>query len=499
MAEVPTPEPVDGFVNPDQVPIEIWRIPKPGRPPVLLLHGASAQHETFCIPRGRSLSEFLWDQGDYDVWLLDWRGSRKVTDAMGPEKLQQWRDVLDLDHAASEDIPLALQHIADVIDADDDSPKYKIHVVAHCLGAAVLAQAIAGGDAPILRRIGRVVLLTIGLFYEPPLDGKAKSQFNVLDRLWKAGSVSLIDPRTPERTDTWPPELRSVYDGIGPGLRPHPQADVEALGSHALCNRVSFMYGTPFRHSHLDPKIHGVRHVPFTKGAVEPRKGERIRSKRSPEASKHEGVGFVSCLQLAAGSWSQGDARGTIGLSGACGAFPSEHPLATDDDEIIGVCGGSAADDTPPELGRQFGGIPIRMYFQGAQNVRRRWAAPFDEAADGSASLQKQKSYIDEQARRRFESLPAVTLITGAHNQLWHRDSINRMYEWLTGGRGSGLRAKFQKEILLDYGHQDLLWGKSASSDVFPIIVDRGLGGKAAPILADPDGPSHGPDWTSSH
>jgi pimeloyl-ACP methyl ester carboxylesterase len=526
VAEAPALERVNGFKPVDGIPLQLHRMPKPGRPPVLLLHGASAQHETFCIPRGRSLAKFLWDE-DYDPWLLDWRGSRNVTDAMGPQKLEQMRDVLDLDRAASEDIPAALRRIASVRDREDRTKRHKIHVIGHCLGAAVLAQAIADDNLP-LHSLGRVVLLTIGLFYEPPLDGKMKSQFNVLDRLWKAGSVSLIDPREPAAEATWPPELRDIYQGIGPGLRPHPRADGEPLCSHALCNRVSFMYGVPFRHSNLVGEIHGVATVKFTDGRAEPRRGERLQAvfkketaneagqlvhRRSEAPVERPGVGFVSTVQIESGSWHRGDAKGTLELNGSVGEFPAQkrqrkklvsyYGLCAEDQEI-GFCdgkpehGGRPQHDQPAQLEKQFGGIPLRMYFQGTQNVRRRWAARFDPSTARSVSLQRDKALIGSGARKNFHSLPAVTLITGAHNQLWHRDSINRMYEWLTRGLTSHQRQRFQKVIFRDYGHQDLLWGKSAWDDVFPTILEEGLGGRGASILVENEAPQPGPHLSHS-
>jgi hypothetical protein len=51
------------------------------RKPVLLLHGASANHQTFTIPRAHlpSLADWLVKKG-FDPWLLDWRGSGLVVD-----------------------------------------------------------------------------------------------------------------------------------------------------------------------------------------------------------------------------------------------------------------------------------------------------------------------------------------------------------------------------------------------------------------------------------
>ncbi|MDH3726739.1 MAG: alpha/beta hydrolase [Myxococcales bacterium] len=527
MAEVPEPTIVEGFDPPPGIPLELRQVSNPGTPPVLLLHGASAQHETFRIPRSRSLSDFLWEEG-YEPWLLDWRGSRRVTDAMDVERLEENRYVLDLDHAAREDIPWALRTIMEARDHEDFPKKHKIHIVAHCLGAAVLAQMIAAGDTSFSDRLGRIVLLTIGLFYEPPLDGKLKGQLSVLDRLWTEGDVHVIDPGKPEIPSRWPPGLRSIYNGIGPGLRPHPGADAEPKCSHALCNRVSFMYGTPFRHPNLVDEIHGVWRVKFSKGRAKPRVGERLQAvfvdgrseKPAAESGEppvdassalpvpHSGVGVVSHVQPESGSWRRGDAKGTLLLSGCAGEFPpivsreGDEPVVYYElraqDQSIGICdgselSGSKLDEVKPGLWGQFGGIPLRMYLQGALNVRRRWAAKF--STDRSVELQGDKVLISAAARERFHKLPAVTLITGEHNQLWHRDSINRMHEWITAGLNRKARERFTKVIIPSYGHQDLLWGKKSWDEVFPIILGKGLDGPGTSILVDddPPGPTPGP------
>ena len=55
----------------------------------------------------------------------------------------------------------------------------------------------------------------------------------------------------------------------------------------------------------------------------------------------------------------------------------------------------------------------------------------------------------------------ALTLITGTENQVWHRDSIDCMHEWLHRELGSGAR-KIRKRVFEDYGHVDLWWSRRA-------------------------------------
>ena len=83
---------------------------------------------------------------------------------------------------------------------------------------------------------------------------------------------------------------------------------------------------------------------------------------------------------------------------------------------------------------------------------------------DPTRSTLTDKQLVSEDARRRFDDLEKVTLITGDLNQLWHRNSIDYMHEWLRRGSSS---EKFQKHVIPGYGHQDLLWGQNATNDVY--------------------------------
>jgi hypothetical protein len=89
---------------------------------------------------------------------------------------------------------------------------------------------------------------------------------------------------------------------------------------------------------------------------------------------------------------------------------------------------------SPPCLPELFGAIPLHMYIHGAKNIRA-GRATFYKAGTRSDDL-----FVSDAARERFKRLTKVTLITGALNRLWHRDSIDRMYEWLRRGPRSDCR-----------------------------------------------------------
>lgn len=405
------PEPiriVSGRADGERVELPLWRLRREGGRPVLLLHGASARHESFMIPgphpqdpgSPRCLMEYLHGLG-FEPWLLDWRGSGLVVDeVLNSGTAGRLRDCFDFDCAARFDVPAALDAIARERaskGARGEKAPVQIGAVGHCMGAAILAQAIAAGHAGPEQGLRRVVLLTLGLFYEPAWDGRLKGQDHVLERLRHGAPMHLVvDPR-PGRV--WPPELEEIYANWPDSLRPH--RDGELSETERMCNRVSFMYGPPYLERNLDPSIH------------------------------RDGL-----------------------------------------------------------LEGQFGAIPLRMYLHGAQNARRGWAAPFDAENDDV-------TLIGPDAWRRFDVLDSVTLLTGAENQLWHRDSIDRMYEWLM--RGSRSRhCAVRKQVFTDYGHQDLLWGSQAHAMVFGEIA-AGLGEPAleaetaAPPRRAPPPPAPGP------
>jgi len=349
---------------------------------VLLLHGASANHGTFGVREG-GLAE--WLAATFDVWLLDWRGSSIVVDDRH-NRLKR-PELFNFNAAAQYDIRAALNEMG----RHGVTPP--VAAVGHCMGSGVLAEAIARKHVT-RQDLDCVVLLTLGLFYETPLDSRMKSEERILDRL-RAERLAIdpfvcVDPRVADATGKlqapWPDELDRMYEDW-PGRQfhseegeEHGERSEECRRVRHMCNRVSFMYGMPYHHGNLIDEIHGT-------------------------------------------------------------------PLID------------------PVLQDQFGSIPLHMYIHAAQNIRQRHATFYEDK-----ELPDQV-FISDAARTQFSHLDKVTLITGARNRLWHRNSIDLMYEWLTQG-SFRLRRRVRKHILPTYGHQDLLWGKEATTDVYPIITE---------------------------
>lgn len=434
----------------------LHRRPNLGRIPVLLLHGASARHETFTLPRpfggvARSLVDWLHDRG-FDPWLLDWRGSARVVDeARDSGLLSAARQSLDLDSAAAFDLPEALARVRATTSSEGVADSV-LGIVGHCMGAAVVAQAIAQGTLDMdLRRL-HVVLLTLGLFYEAPAESQLRSQDPLLERLLgSATPPSVIDPR---EGATWPAELGELYASLRSGTdhRDHSSGTISA--AEALCDRVSFLYGRPYLERNLFATVHRDSLViEFRDGVRAPSAGDRIYGAMSGARAR------VLEVIAGAGTWERGDRAGTLLGSPEAEGFRAGEALVLGGRKVA-TC--LAAESLAAELPAQFGAIPLRLYTHAWRNLRRGWAAAFD-ARDEDRAL------VGRTAHARFCGLGRLLLLTGERNSLWHRRSIDRMHDWLV--RGPGCRAlPVSLRVLRGYGHQDLLWGRAARQDVFPSI-----------------------------
>jgi hypothetical protein len=118
-------------------------------------------------------------------------------------------------------------------------------------------------------------------------------------------------------------------------------------------------------------------------------------------------------------------------------------------------------------LRTRFGSIHRTLFTHCSQNVRRGIAAPFGEPVRGSSA----QTHLGGRSWSGLE----VTLVTGSRNRLWHRNSIDRMHEYLSR-KEAGARAR--KQVFANYGHSDLIWGPRARDDVFPALLRpiRGAG-----------------------
>jgi hypothetical protein len=119
-----------------------------------------------------------------------------------------------------------------------------------------------------------------------------------------------------------------------------------------------------------------------------------------------------------------------------------------------------------------FGPLHLGLYLHAGQLVRRGYAARFDEPD----IVGRRRESANNERQLEGDLLPAhfktkrVTLLTGAENQLWHRDSIDRMHEWLLAHACFRREPRHQKHVLRDYAHLDLFLGAEAQTEVYPLI-----------------------------
>ncbi|HMJ14364.1 MAG TPA: alpha/beta fold hydrolase [Polyangiaceae bacterium] len=307
-----------------------------GRPntsadPVLLVHGATAWRGTFLQPDGGLVRYLLQN---FDVWTLDWRCSKVITDAWLAEPGERVPEPvvkMTLDEVAALELPAAVAQLAA---ATDRVP----HVLGHCMGAAAAALAAArGAIAPAARAsesspaVRSLMLSAIGLFFRGGVDTWLRAQ----ERLDAVQQPTWYLSPSAER---WPDDYEQVYALWS--KTPYPHCD------RSFCRRISSLLGAPYR----------------------------------PDE-----IGYLH------------------------------------DDDLHG-------------LPSQFGAMPLSFLGHCARSVRRGFPpGSYDPA--------------------RFEGL-RVHLLTGNENQLWHRDSIDRMYDWLRRDR----RVQVTKRVFERYGHQDLWW-----------------------------------------
>lgn len=106
--------------------------------PVLLCHGAFANHTNFTKPRGACLVDTLLEHG-FDCWLIDFRGTRSSEPPLG-----RGRTSVQMDDYLLQDIPAALAFIRQV------TGYAQVHWVGHSLGGMLLyAHVLVHGNHAI--------------------------------------------------------------------------------------------------------------------------------------------------------------------------------------------------------------------------------------------------------------------------------------------------------------------------------------------------------------
>lgn len=334
-------------------------------PAVLLLHGGNTHSDTFCYPAG-GLAAFL--ARDFDVWLLDWRGSPHVVDPLmqrsplGGSARAERRNYT-LDTVAEVDLPAACEAVRREIGTER-----RFCVLAHCLSGPALCLALVRGALDRFK-LDNLVLMTLGLFCEVPWNGWLKAENFFLERvIGNTAAKSECRGLSPKLPEAWPAQMADAY-------KTWPRAWLPE-GSEFL-QRLTFMIGQPFSVEMLHPELID--------------------------------LGFE----------------------------------------------------------RFFGHLHLGLYMHAGQIVRRGYVAPFDapdviDSASRGGSAARAAALADLVSDRIADA--RLTLVTATRNQVWHRDSMDLMYDWLRN-HGS---VRCQKEVFQGYNLQELLWGRDAWTEVYP-------------------------------
>jgi len=221
-----------------EVSLPLYRVPTENprsRRPVLLVHGGSAWSHSFTVPSGQGLADYL-ARHDFDVFLLDWRASKHVAKRHGPSALAY--EATSLDDCAAHDIPAALEEIARL--RGDGA---KISIVAHCFGAGMTAMAISAGLVEHI--VDRVVLLTLGLFYDVAWDGVLKSQDHLLERVRVDEPSEYAVDSTVAR---FPCVVETAYVEWPKSSLPPSRPEI--------FRRLAFMFGEPYLAANVPAELH---------------------------------------------------------------------------------------------------------------------------------------------------------------------------------------------------------------------------------------------------
>lgn len=137
-----------------------------------------------------------------------------------------------------------------------------------------------------------------------------------------------------------------------------------------------------------------------------------------------------------------------------------------------------------------FGSVHLGIYLHASQQVRRGYAARYNEldVIDRSrlSSRRARPPVVQGDLLPRCFRNKRVTVITGADDRIWHRDSVDLMYEWLRNHATPSLqRERHRKHVLPRYGHLDLFWSEQAEHETYPLfkaaIEQPALAGAASP------------------
>jgi hypothetical protein len=281
------------------------------------------------------------------------------------------RAAFTLDRMVHDDLPAALAFVRNRIGG------LPLSVHGHCVGGGGVAMAIARGVLEPFN-VDRIVLSTLGLFYEVPPTTWIKAEDFLLEAILLPREQSQlcrdIDPRRPE---LWPPVFHNAYVNWPKAWLPKGKT-----ASDDFLRQLSFMVGQPYSRDRVDPAIEGA-------------------------------------------------------------------PI-----EAV------------------FGPLHLGLYTHLGQMVRRGYSAAFNVRDQiDRVRLRRDEparhAPVGDFARDRFKPYQ-ITLVAAGDNGVWHRDSIDLMFEWLRRSRS----IRCEKFVARDQNIQEIYWAKDAVRNVYPVFAE---------------------------
>ncbi|MEO5902498.1 MAG: alpha/beta fold hydrolase [Gemmatimonadaceae bacterium] len=218
----------------DGMKIRLTRYKGGDRGPVMLVPGFGTSTTAFRLDTiDTNLAEFLY-ANDYDVWLLDYRGS-----CNNPEGPTQFT----LDDIALRDYPAAIEFVAAGTDGRG------VQILGHCVGSVTLLMSLLSGVGGVRTAICSQFTVHVD---QPGLQ------------LFKAGIYlpNLVDTAglhsmTPSVNSKTFHQIDALFDDV---LRLYPTRE---QCNNPVCRRILFMYGEVFRHDQLNDATHTAIHEMF--------------------------------------------------------------------------------------------------------------------------------------------------------------------------------------------------------------------------------------------
>ena len=229
--------------------MKMWNPPhfKPGpsaRPPVILMiPGASVDHEIYALPTIEHNAIDHLRHAGYRIYTVthrigknDENRSARTENGRGPPRGPT-------NYEARLDIEAAIRKIREREGPD------KIYVIAHCMGSVAFGMGLMDGTIPAkwIKGITASQVFINPIWY---IENKVKTWFPVgLDSVYRK-AVGLWYSCNSSRNDSW------LQQSLNQALRFYPVGRREELCNSVCCHRCSFVFGRLWNHKNLNEATH---------------------------------------------------------------------------------------------------------------------------------------------------------------------------------------------------------------------------------------------------